>query len=201
MKSIAVLVLSMSLGVSLMLLCTPVKAEHSGQIAVTTWWVIFNNPEKCATQPCALSDLFVEKVKGCVWHATGSVSNASNGEVILVASLYKMLPSAAANLCLIGSQGLQNASGAEIHLIVRSHGARLDDPDQFVAQVATFNGGCSVNLCEDVQFAVHLPGDADADGNSSSMVNFFSDGQPVSGAESTLSRTDSSVTMTIRTSL
>ena len=37
----------------------------------TLWWVIFNNPEGCATSPCGLPDLFVPEVEAACLAADG----------------------------------------------------------------------------------------------------------------------------------
>ena len=46
----------------------------------TIWWVIFNNPEKCATSPCDAPDLFDEAVDAAVFNAGGSISAASGDD-------------------------------------------------------------------------------------------------------------------------
>ncbi len=54
--------------------------------------------------------------------------------------------------------GLTNAMGAEIRVVLRSHGPVL--ADQLESQITTFEGGCDVNPCEDLQAGVHAPGAA-----------------------------------------
>jgi hypothetical protein len=51
--------------------------------------------------------------------------------------------------------GLWDPRGAEVHLVVRSHGQPI--PGRVKEQISTFEGGCDVNVCVDKQFAMHLP--------------------------------------------
>ena len=57
--------------------------------------------------------------------------------------------------------GLTNALGADIHAIVRFHGAPL--LEALDAQLTTLNGGCDVNPCALVQGAAHEGGAPDED--------------------------------------
>ncbi len=51
--------------------------------------------------------------------------------------------------------GLIDSLAAEVHLIVRSHGEMI--PMAMPAQINSFGGGCVINVCVDVQAAIHLP--------------------------------------------
>jgi hypothetical protein len=53
------------------------------------------------------------------------------------------------------SPGLIDAETAEIHIVVRSHGPAI--PGMIPEQIHTVGGGCLINVCEDLQFAIHLP--------------------------------------------
>jgi hypothetical protein len=48
---------------------------------------------------------------------------------------------------------LLDARQAEVHLVVRSHGQPI--PGLVQEQIGSFEGGCDINACEDVQFAIH----------------------------------------------
>ena len=119
--------------------------------AVTLWWVIFNNPNECVSNPsrpekCGEQDVFgkayLDSVAAnepnpalitpnmaaeiAVLYATGGTTNRRNGRVRLTASIYKS-PNL---LTFSGNQiidplglgtGWHNAD-AEIHLVVRDHG-------------------------------------------------------------------------------
>lgn len=51
------------------------------------------------------------------------------------------------------ADGLTNPQGAEVHLVIRSHGPKL--PGLVKQQIGSFNGGCDINDCDDVQAAIH----------------------------------------------
>ena len=51
--------------------------------------------------------------------------------------------------------GLLNPHGAEVHLVIRTHGAPI--PGLVSDQIHTFEGGCAINACDDRQFSVHMP--------------------------------------------
>jgi len=147
---------------------------------MTMWWVIFNNPEYCehgeGPVACGEGDLFdgpygptgVEP--SCVY-ADGSIVGG-NGQArfnnwLRIGdtrdSCIDFFVEAVEGL--EGQDyGLTNPQGAEVHLVVRSHGPLL--PGQVPAQRGTFAGGCDAFLppgqgpelepgeCSDLQFAL-----------------------------------------------
>ena len=126
-------------------------SELDGGAAYTVWWVVFNNPENCSTpNQCSADDFAVPPVNSSVLWATGHVIG-KNG----VGNFAGHLKEGAAPGEVLFGPGLTNGEGAEIHLVVRSHGQPI--PGQLDEQIHTFLGGCSVNACEDLQFAVHQP--------------------------------------------
>jgi len=137
-------------GVSMNLQTTELDAGA----AYTVWWIIFNNPEYCQSTPCGPGDLLPNggdpMVDSSVVWATGHVIGGT-GAATFAAHLQVDKPK---GQVLFGN-GLQNAQGAEIHLVVRSHGQPI--PGQVDEQISTFEGGCDVNVCEDQQFTIHLP--------------------------------------------
>ena len=123
---------------------------------MTLWWVVFNHPEHCefgeGELACGEGDLFdgpdgptgVEP--SCVY-ADGSIVGG-NGH----ARFADRLPvGEGRDSCIdffVGlveglegeDHGLTNPAGAEVHLVVRSHGPLL--PGEVPAQRGTFAGGC-----------------------------------------------------------
>lgn len=51
------------------------------------------------------------------------------------------------------ASGLTNPQGAEVHLVIRSHGPKL--PGLVKQQIGSLLGGCDINDCVDVQAAIH----------------------------------------------
>ena len=142
-------------------------AELEPNTAVTIWWVIFNNPEQCAGYPdteCGLADLENPEVAAEITYATGAVVGR-NGRARFAA---KLATGHTAQEWF--GNGLTNPTGAEIHVIVHSHGPVI--PELRDDMISTFRGGCrddemiipghpayedgtpGPNRCEDLQFAV-----------------------------------------------
>lgn len=137
--------------------------------AVTMWWLVFNHPEHCTngsgTARCGDDDLLMrggdQKVEGTVLRAAGHVIGGSGvgnyGAKLSVGDTSGVLMSA--------GPGLTNPQGAEIHLVVRTHGPAI--PKLIDEQLSTFGGGCNnvppgtgtpgPNTCKNLQIAVHKP--------------------------------------------
>lgn len=116
--------------------------------AYTVSWVVFNNPGACSNQECGEDDLFDPAVETSVQLTTGHVVPPS-GKGHFAASLSIGGPSRE----VLFGPGLLDARHAEVHLVVRSHGQPI--PDLVQEQIGSFEGGCAINVYEDVQFAVH----------------------------------------------
>ncbi len=141
---------------------------------VTAWWVIFNAPENCSDGACDANDVFMFDDEGkMIVGDSGPQANAEQREAAQISVL-----GATGNLVGESGEGhfaawlgvgevpgvlfgpaLQNASGAEIHVVLRTHGPL--DPDTFDEQITAFNGGCPAEFpnapCRNVQSAVHQP--------------------------------------------
>ncbi len=129
--------------------------------AYTAWWVIFNNPGACS-EACGEDDIFIFDAQGnltpnpeadisILW-AAGNVAGAS-GDATFSAYLAEGRPTGE----VVVGQGLQDAVGAEVHLVVRSHGAA--HLDKLYQQLNSFEAppalGGVCEICQDVQFAIH----------------------------------------------
>lgn len=126
--------------------------------AYSVWWVIFNNPEECSGG-CSGDQLGIPAIDGVVIWATGGIVG-NGGHITFHATLAEGDTSGDQPFTLPGGfdLGLVDASTAEIHVVVRTHGVALDGGD-LDAQLTTFAGGCggTPDPCADLQFAVHLP--------------------------------------------
>ena len=105
--------------------------------AYTVWAVIFNDPAHCV-DGCDGSDLANPEVGGVSVLATGGVARRDHRQF---------------RLRLAGTDGLENPAGAEIHLVVRSHGPAI--AGLIGEQISTLNGGCPPNTCANVLMAKH----------------------------------------------
>ena len=125
----------------------------------TVWWVIFNNPAACPGVSCKGADLSNPETVGMVGYATGSIAD-EQGAGHFEASLAIGDNSIALDNndgfpfeLVEPAPGLIDPMKAEIHAVVRTHGAALDDPTE---QLTTFGGGCNPD-CVNVQAALHMP--------------------------------------------
>jgi hypothetical protein len=173
---------------------------NNGAKAVTLWWVIFNNPDNCSTNPgaleqCGSADVFgqpfLDSVGNgspdpsliapnvdaglAVLYATGAKTDA-NGRVRLAASIYRTPTEGLdfAGPTLVDPMGLGRGfdnPNAEIHLVVRTHGAHVAegllsqitgflDPYCSDPNLLYFSGN---NICADVQFSIFGPSESGSD--------------------------------------
>ena len=94
--------------------------------AYTVWFVVWNSG-------------YIDGPPSAVLFATGHVIGG-NGKGNFSARLSE------------DGTGLTNAEGAEIHIVIRSHGQPI--PGMVDDQIHTFGGGCETNDCADHQFAI-----------------------------------------------
>lgn len=116
--------------------------------AYTLWWVIFNNPEFCI-DGCDIDDLGIAAVDASILWATGFVTGYEG-----VANVGARLRRGHIPGQLLVGNGLKDPGGAEIHVIVRSHGTVF--PGEVDSQISELDGYCNP-ACVDTLFAVHLP--------------------------------------------
>lgn len=159
---------------------TSVGADHAGD-AYTMWYVIFNAPDACSGGMCGEDDVFdmapgnpffpfnepqIKAVDISVVWAAGDVANQgarlsldgglTEGEVpggprqvvIGKASDGALVP-------LSDVTGLTDAEGAEVHLVLQSHGPASEDPAELEEQTTQFDGACNPD-CVDTHFAIHM---------------------------------------------
>lgn len=129
----------------------------------TVWWLTFNAPENCLSNPsgpirCGVADVFNPVVKTShIWAAgttVGQDGTATFDGRVVTGDL--------SGVPFPWEPGLTNAAGAEVFLVVRDHGPPVDVPDQ----ATSMNGGCmeanvmigtgtpGPNRCENRQIAM-----------------------------------------------
>ena len=121
----------------------------------TAWWVAFSRPRACATPyQCGSVDLDNPDARVGVFFASGRVADGSRQATFAAQVDYGELPE--------GVDQVPNPAranpiepGAEIHIVLRSHGPALADPEALEAQLTQFNGGCPPNGCANVQASIH----------------------------------------------
>ena len=124
--------------------------------AYTLWWIIFNNPAACDPAGCSDADFGNPDVEASIMNATGRVADATgNGtfSAFLPVGFMHSEPASGNGRQLLGP-GLQNATGAEIHVVIRCHGPWSGN----IEQISTVAGDClnaaSPSGCYDAQAIV-----------------------------------------------
>jgi len=147
------------------------KAEGLFPGAYTIWWVIWNNPEDCATpNECADSDFGSVEVE--VLYAAGNVVG-NNGKGNFSGHLNAGDVSGSINdlFGLPAAGGLQagNTFNAEVHIVLRTHGPKV--PGLVNEQIGSYAGGCDtpflippftaypdeIGQCADIAAAIFAP--------------------------------------------
>jgi hypothetical protein len=142
---------------------TATLQTHSLEPGVYSFWfAVFNVPENCAAPSvgrCGLGDLMNDlAVPSLLWgvgHVVGpeDVGNsAAFDEPVGIVFASHLRVSNPHGQVLFGP-GLLDPWGADIHVVARIHGPQI--PGRIREQMTTFDGGCDVNTCANVQFAVH----------------------------------------------
>ena len=135
---------------------------------MTVWWVVFNNPEDCGGGggDCGMPDLFDPNVETDVLYADGMVVD-EDGQASFAGYLEIGETTGTVNPLLgVEPVGLTNPEGADVHLVVRSHGPTVEG--QIAAQIGSFAGGCvdfmeppavptAAGECADILYTIHDP--------------------------------------------
>lgn len=121
--------------------------------AVTAWMAVFNNPKYCATSPCTPADFANPDVDGSLLNTGGRVIGpdgaATYGAYRAVGDATGWNPGSGTG------NGLVDPLGAEIHVVLRSHGPASADPAVLAQQLSMFNGGCPGGVgCANLQASV-----------------------------------------------
>lgn len=118
---------------------------------VTVWIVIFNDPTECAASPCTANDRFTEAVDA---HAVYGAGHVIGGNGTAGYGLHLNEGDASREDLWGTGPALTDAEGAEIHLVLRTHGQK--QPGNVDNQIHSANEGCNPQ-CVNVQFSMHLP--------------------------------------------
>jgi len=120
----------------------------------TVWWVVFNNPSACVGG-CGADDLGNPAVRASVFYAAGFVTGDTTTGNVTAHVEAGALP-AGVDIPNGTVAGLDpgNGFGAEVHLVVRSHG--ITNPFTVEQQISSFNGGCNPT-CANKEAARFMP--------------------------------------------
>jgi hypothetical protein len=119
--------------------------------AYTNWAVVFNDPGTCEDDGCGFDDVLAGRGDASAFWAAGEViPDSSSGAANFAAFIPEGDPRDRGVQVLFGN-GLENSETSETHIVIRTHGPALDDPDLLWEQLNTVDGGCGINQCDDQQ--------------------------------------------------
>lgn len=128
--------------------CYHLRTNGLPEGAYTNWWVIYNNTDACqnpsgfGNMSCGEADLDNPDVQATVMWATGGVVSFTGKTMFGACTSIGELSHAV--LPMGSGQGLLDANGAEIQLVIRYHGpAEVTDATLLGEQLNSFMGGCS----------------------------------------------------------
>jgi hypothetical protein len=127
-------------------------------VVYTFWWLVFNEPENCSPPACNLDDVVPfpgNSAAGVslLFGAGQVIGNSGSGH-------YGARLAVGDTTGAFFGPGLVDPLGAEIHIVLRSHGPVVDG--MVDEQLTSFNGGCPPNTCANVLAAQHKPFTDDA---------------------------------------
>lgn len=121
--------------------------------AYTLWLVVVNNPDACAADPCSAPEIINNPATDAqVGWAAGGLAGGS-GKLTLAGSAKTGALSG-----WLADRSLGDPYGAEVHLVLNSHGPMI--PDMMPGMIKTYRGGCS----DASPFPAVFPPNAIADG-------------------------------------
>lgn len=126
-------------------------SELRKKAAYTVWWVIWNDPSECSDD-CGEDDIGV--TGNSVFHAGGFVTG-TDGTANVNVHVDGGDIGDGVQVLIPGGLAESNGFGAEIHLVIRSHGRVRKG--LAADQISTVEGACDVNNCFDHQGAVFMP--------------------------------------------
>lgn len=159
-------------------IATKVRTSAVARHANTLWYVIFNAPQHCSDELCGEDDIVtddgsfnaaqIEAARiSVVWGNAGAVANPG-GRLNLDGGLAEGEVPDGPNQVVIGRaadgalvplspvSGLEDATSAEVHIVLQDHGPAHTDLADLEMQLTQFRGACNPD-CVDFQFAVHQP--------------------------------------------
>ena len=121
--------------------------------AYSIWWVIFNNPQFCATPyECGSGDLGNDRVKPSVFWGGGLLADSDGyGSIDIEITRGKVSRE------LFGPMkdyGLRNIWNAEVHVVLRTHG-EAGVAGTVAEQIGTANEACPPDGCANKFFSIH----------------------------------------------
>jgi hypothetical protein len=119
-----------------------ITAGLTSGYAYSVWWAIFDNPQGCDANGCDAFDLRnIRQAQGSLVNGGGFV--AGGGPVFHQTELTRH-DVEGKSVEAGDPSGVDNTYGAEVHLVVRSHGEAETDPADLMVQTGTFGVFCNL---------------------------------------------------------
>jgi hypothetical protein len=140
--------------------------------AVTLWFIVFNNPSACTSDPCSIDDLVGnEDAEGDFLVGGGHV--IGGGDQVNLGGALRVGDTSGSGFIEMGAPGraigLTNPRGAEVHLALHSHGPAVTG-QTLAEQISSFTGGCVGPFLGGADGIADGPGDVpDAVGECSTL--------------------------------
>src|SRR5918993_1101622 len=122
----------------------------------TAWWVFFNDPKECATDPCRVADLLSNPAsQPSLLYAAGRIVGP-DGALDLGSFRAAGYPTGGESFPPFPATnpGLLDPKRAEVHIVIRTHGPALTG-DALSQQLTTFNGGGPPHPRAHPQVSIH----------------------------------------------
>lgn len=128
--------------------------------AYSVWWALFENPRGC-DGPCDPTDLGIRQAQATLVNGGGFVAA---GTTQFYSSDLARHDVGGRQVWVGDPSGVDNPYGAEVHVVLRSHGPAVMDPADQAVQTSTFNGFCNL-VCANVSAAAFAPPHAPGQGS------------------------------------
>jgi hypothetical protein len=138
-----------------------ITAGLTSGYAYSVWWAIFDNPQGCDANGCDAFDLRnIRQAQGSLVNGGGFVAG---GSPVFHQTELTRHDVEGKSVEAGDSSGVDNTYGAEVHLVIRSHGEAETDPADLMVQTGTFGVFCNlpdppvVGGCQNVAAAMFTP--------------------------------------------
>jgi len=120
-------------------MCMSINTRQLPEGSYTNWWLIYNNPENCASKTCGVPDLFNPSVNATLMFAAAGIVGPNKKSIFSGCVDEGELT----HEVLIGTDGVADVKKADVQVVVRYHGpSKFDDPLGLGEQVSVEQGGC-----------------------------------------------------------
>ena len=111
--------------------------------AYSVWWAVFNNPKGCEAGCDAFDLRNIQQAQGSLVNGGGFVGG---GTTVFHSTHLARHDPEGMSVEAGDPKGVRNPYGAEVHLVIRSHGIAETDPAVLATQIGTFGQFCNLPI-------------------------------------------------------